>query len=253
MRALLAALALLLAMVAPSRAEQLVTALSNDVVSITSNFTGSRVVIFGTIERDAQTVARSGGYDIAVVLSGPLTDLVVRRKDRTVGLWINRDAEELRRVPSFLAVSATQALPLIAPDTLRARLGLGIDMLPLGRQTTPEQPVRTDFEEAFLRLMQENRLYQQDENGVEFLSAQLFRAPVALPANVPVGRYLATVYLFRGGALLSTTTEELTIGKIGFEQWMTVFAHDHGLWYGLATVLVAVLTGWLGGVIFRRD
>ncbi len=126
-------------------------------------------------------------------------------------------------------------------------------MLPINALAKPTPPVRTDFEEAFLRLMQSGKLYQQDENGVQFLSAGLFRAPVALPANVPVGRYLASVYLFRDGALLSTTSEELTIAKVGFEQVMTDFAHRHGLAYGLATVFIACLTGWLAGVIFRRD
>jgi uncharacterized protein (TIGR02186 family) len=251
----LAAALLLLVLPAATavRAEQLVTALSNDSVSITSNFTGSRVVVFGTIERDAQTVSRASSYEVVVIVAGPLTDVVARRKERTVGLWINRDSERMRRVPSFLAVMSTSPLSEIATDTVRARLGLGIDMLPINATAAPEPPVRTDFEEAFLRLMLDGKLYQQVEDGVEFLSSQLFRAPVALPANVPVGNYTATVFLFRDGALLSTTTEDLTIGKVGFEQWMTDFAHRHGLWYGLATVLVAVLTGWLAGVVFRRD
>jgi uncharacterized protein (TIGR02186 family) len=250
---LLRAVFALLLLALPARAEQLVTALSNDSVSITSNFTGSRVVVFGTIERDAQTVSRSAEYQVVVSLQGPPTDVVARRKDRTVGLWINRDSERMRRVPSFLAVLSTAPLSEIADVRARARLGLGIEMLPINTQAAPEPPVRTDFEEAFLRLMLDGKLYQQVEDGVEFLSSQLFRAPVALPANVPVGTYVATVFLFRDGALLSTTSQELTIGKVGFEQWMTDFAHRHGLWYGLATVLVACLTGWLAGVVFRRD
>lgn len=253
MRRLLLAAALFLGLCAPASPEQLVTALSSETVSITSNFTGSRLVVFGTIERDAQTVSRSARYEVVVIVSGPPTQVVTRRKDRTFGIWINRDSERMRSVPSFLAVLSTAPLAQIAPDSTRARLAVGIDMLPINDQASPTPPTRTHFEEAFLRLMQAGKLYQQDENGVEFLSAALFRAPVALPANVPVGRYMASVYLFRDGALLSTTSEELNIGKVGFEQVMTDFAHRHGLYYGLATVLIACLTGWLAGVIFRRD
>lgn len=252
-RCLAAGLALLLALAAPAGAEQLVTALSNESVSITSNFTGSRVVVFGTVERDAQTVSRPARYEVVVELTGPPTTMVTRRKDRTAGVWINRASERMMQVPSFLAVLSTAPLAAIATDAARARLGLGLDMLPINRPAGPEAPRRTDFEEAFLRLMQEGKLYQQDENGVSFLSAGLFRAPVALPANVPVGRYVATVHLFRDGALLATTSDELTIGKVGFEQVMTDFAHRHGVVYGLATVAVAMLTGWLAGIIFRRD
>jgi len=247
------ALAVPLALAAPAAAEQLVTALTNETVAITSNFTGSKVVVFGTIERDAQTVSRSARYEVVVALSGPPTSVVTRRKERTAGVWINRESERMRGVPSFHAVLSSAPLAEIAPDATRAKLGLGIDMLPINAQTSAEPPRRTDFDEAFLRLMQSGRLYQQQENGVEFLSAALFRAPVALPANVPVGRYLASVYLFRDGALLATTSEELLIGKVGFEQVMTDFAHRHGLVYGLVTVVIACLTGWLAGVIFRRD
>ncbi len=254
---LLAALAVAAAAAAglasPAGAERLVTALSHDNVSISSNFTGTEVVVFGTIERDAQTVARSGAYDVVVTVAGPLRTLVTRRKERTVGIWINADSEVIERLPVFLAVHSTRPLTEIASDILRARLSLGLDMLPINAEPGPEPPVRTDFEEAFLRLMQQERRYVQVEDGVEFLGADLFRATVRLPANVSVGTYTAKVQLFRGGALLSTTEETLDIGKVGFEAHVSEFARDWSLLYGLVTVIIAVVTGWLAGVIFRRD
>lgn len=251
---LAAVLGLLLSPAATAvRAEQLVTALSSDLVSITSNFTGTQVVVFGTIERDAQTISRASAYDVVVTLAGPPTASVVRRKERTFGLWINADSQRLIGVPSFLAIHSTKPLGEIAGDTLRARLGLGLDMMRLRGALGDEPPRRTDFEEAYLRLMVDHRLYQQEASGVEFLSSTLFRAPVRLPANVPVGDYVATVHLFSDGALLASNTADLHIGKVGFEQWMTELAYDEGLLYGLATVLVACFTGWLGGVVFRRD
>lgn len=253
MARLLALLALLLLAAAPARAEQLVTALSHDRVSISSNFTGTEIVVFGTIERDAQTVARVSSYEVVVTVSGPLTNLVARRKERTAGVWINTDSETMYGVPSFLALHSTKPLPEIASETLRARLGLGFDMMPINAEPKPEPPTRTAFEAAFMRLMQEEGRYRYAPDGVEFLSEQLFRASIRLPATVGVGRYTAKVQLFRDGALLSTTEEVLEIDKIGFEQLMTVWARQHGFYYGLATVVIACLTGWLAGVIFRRD
>jgi uncharacterized protein (TIGR02186 family) len=237
----------------PARAEQLVTAISQDRVSISSNFTGSQVVVFGTIERDAQTVARAESYEIVVSLAGPTTTLVTRRKERTFGIWVNTDAEVVSGVPTFLAIRSTRPLSEIASDGARARLGLGLDMLPINAEPTAEPPVRTDFEHAFIRLMQRDGRYSEISDGVEFLSAHLFRAPIDLPATVSVGTYTATVQLFRGGALLSTTAEELVIGKVGFEQYISDYARSHGFFYGLGTVIIACLTGWFAGVVFRRD
>lgn len=255
MPARLAALAglLLAALAVPAGAERLVTALSSDTVAISSNFSGTEVVVFGIIERDAQTVARAEPYEVVVVLKGPLRSLVARRKERVAGLWVNADSQVMKWVPTFMAVMSTAELPAIASDVLRARLGLGADMLPISREPSPEPPLRSDFETAFLRLMHERGHYLEDPAGVGFLSEQLFQAKIAIPETVPVGPYTATIMLFRGGALLATNTEELTVGKVDFEQWISDIAHRHGLLYGLATVLIACLTGWLAGVIFRKD
>jgi uncharacterized protein (TIGR02186 family) len=237
----------------PAAAETLVTALSHERVAISSNFTGTEVVVFGTIERDAQTVPRAGQYDVVVTVAGPITTLVTRRKERTVGIWINADSEKIHKVPSFLSVQASRPVGEILPTPARARLGLGLDMMPINEPATTEPPRRTDFEKAFLRLMQQRNRYVESWDGVEFLGGNLFRSTIRLPADVPVGDYTATVQLFRAGALLATTVVDLHIGKIGFEQHVTDLAHQRGLLYGLATVAMALVTGWLAGVIFRRD
>jgi uncharacterized protein (TIGR02186 family) len=252
--ALASLLGLLLALAAaPVRAETLVTALSADRVDIRSNFTGTQIVVFGTIERDAQTISRAARYDVVVTVSGPPVNVVTRRKERVFGIWINRDAEVMSAVPSFLAVHATRQLDALALPTARARLGLGLDMLPINAAPTADPPVRTDFEDAFLRRMQEEGRYRYAPGGVQFLSERLFRASVVLPATVGVGSYTARVHLFREGVLLSTTEGVFDIRKVGFEQVVSRYARVYGLQYGLAAVVIACLTGWLAGVIFRRD
>lgn len=235
------------------RAETLVTALSTERVSIESNFTGSGLVIFGTVERDQQTVARGAPYEIVVTLAGPLRSMVARRKERVAGIWINRASSELPRVPSFLAIATTAPMADVAGNPVRARQGLGFDMLPTRGLPDTLPPIRTDFDAAFLRLMQKEGLFSLNEGSVEFLSPQLFRAPIALPSNVPIGWYTATVYLFSGGVLLSKTTQDFSILKGGFEQAISNLAHQRPVLYGLATVVVACFTGWLAGVAFRRD
>ena len=71
--------------------------------------------------------------------------------------------------------------------------------------------------------------------------------------NVPVGDYTANVYLFAGSVMVGTAKEKMTVSKSGFEQFMTGVSRNQSLFYGLGCVALALFTGWLAGVIFRRD
>ena len=86
-----------------------------------------------------------------------------------------------------------------------------------------------------------------------FLTPTLFRAAIPLPAEAPIGNYDVDVKLFADGALLTRANSAFEIVKVGFEQFVANAARDHGLLYGLATAMMALLTGWFASVVFRRD
>jgi uncharacterized protein (TIGR02186 family) len=100
-------------------------------VLIASNFTGADVVLFGSVERDAQTVARRGGYDIVVTVSGPRETIVTFRKQRIAGIWVNADQRTFVRVPSYLTVLANRTINE-SPTSTRcaAQTGLCPHLLP---------------------------------------------------------------------------------------------------------------------------
>jgi uncharacterized protein (TIGR02186 family) len=81
----------------------------------------------------------------------------------------------------------------------------------------------------------------------------MFRTNIPLPANIPVGNYSVKSFLFQNGELVSQTEEVLRVGKIGFEQVTFELAREYSLIYGLLAVALAIFTGWLAGVIFRKD
>ena len=89
--------------------------------------------------------------------------------------------------------------------------------------------------------------------AVTFLTPTVFRAAIPLPADAPIGNYAIDVKLFADGAVAASTNSALEVTKAGFEQYVADAARDYGLLYGLATTLMALLTGWLASVIFRRD
>jgi uncharacterized protein (TIGR02186 family) len=226
--------------------ENLVSGISQDVIQITSNYTGSDIVVFGDVEQQL----RAEGRDIVVVVRGPDTTLTVRRRDRVAGVWINHDAASLSGMPSFYYLASSRPLAQVAPAATLARYGIGVaslepDSVHAHHEVEP-------FRQAGLRLMTAEGLYRETPGGVEFLSDTLFRAHVPVPAGVSVGQYDVEVYLVRDGDVISAQSTPLFIDQTGLERRLYNWAHNQPFGYGLAAVFMAMIMGWLSSVIFRR-
>lgn len=255
MRRLLAFLVLCLAIVPSARGEDLTIALSTHDVRIDSDFSGDTITVFGVIERDQATVTRGAPYDVVVLVRGPNQTVVARRKEPLLFVWVNRSSETFTAAPSYYALSSTRPLDEIAPPQLLARLGLGFDNIPLHLETPAQGDVDPDFRDAFIRLRKEAGLYSESVGGVDFIgtSNSVFRTAAWIPSNVPHGLYRVEVLLFSGGAFLARSEVDLNVTKVGFEQFMFEASHNNAVLYGLACVLLALFSGWIAGVIFRRD
>jgi uncharacterized protein (TIGR02186 family) len=240
----------------PAAAERLVVSLSNHRVAITSNFVGENLVLFGTIEPNSGTTALRSSYDLVVTVTGPRQTIRTRRKQRVLGIWVNVDSREFVRVPSYLAVLSNRPVTEIStPETLR-RLQIGLSNFLLPQRIGPDiaDTVRDDpFRVAFVRLESQHGLYRESPTAVTFLTPAVFRAAIPLPAEAPVGNYAIDVKLFAGGEMITRTNSALEVTKTGFEQYVADAAQDHGLLYGIATTLMALFTGWLASIVFRRD
>jgi uncharacterized protein (TIGR02186 family) len=239
----------------PAAAERLVASVTNHHVMITSNYTGVELVLFGSVEDDAAGTARHGPYDIVATVIGPRESLRTRRKQRVLGIWVNTAARTFVDPPSYLAVLANRPLGAITNPDNQRRLQLGIADTPLPELINNDigEVSGDPFRAALVRLMRERGLYSEEPSAVTFLTPTLFRATIALPAQVPTGDYAVNVKLFAGGNLIAHTDTAFEIVKAGFEQFVVNAARDHGLVYGLVTALMALATGWLASVAFRRD
>ena len=246
----------ILSSAAPVRAERLVVSLSNHRVAVTSSFVGEDLVLFGTIEPDAGISLRPGNYDIVVTVAGPAKTYRTRRKARVAGIWVNVDSREFIRVPAYLSILSNRATTDVTNPEVARRLQLGLDNFLLTQRVGSDfaDTVRDDpFRAAFVHLETQSGLYSQRSSGVTFLTSSVFRANIPVPANAPVGNYAIEVKLFANGGLVARTTSAFEIIKAGFEQYVADAAANQGLLYGLATAILALLTGWFASVVFRRD
>jgi uncharacterized protein (TIGR02186 family) len=239
-RTLLIALLLLLGAALPVSAQPLVADLTSHLIGITTNFTGTSVVLFGAIE---------GPGDVVAVVRGPAQDVTVRRKSRVGPIWINTRQATFKGVPGFYAVASSRPIEEAVPGPVRAlhQIGLTELNLPAARERgdTPQ------FRGALLRTEIEAGLFLKTVGKIDFLGDRLFRATLSFPANVPTGTYSVEIFLLRNGEVVSAQTTPLVVSKIGVDAQLYDFADRQALAYGVIAVLIAVMAGWLASLPFR--
>ncbi len=212
-----------------AHAERLIVSVSNHRVTVTSNYSGEELVLFGSVEKDDETPADRTHYDLVVTVSGPRADMVTRRKERKFGIWINTDYRQFLQVPSYLAIFANRPIDAIAPPEVQRRQQLGLNNVLLTQRVGP------------------------DYADVVPIEPTLFRTGIPLPAEVPIGTYDVDIKLFADGTLVTRTETTFEIVKVGFEQFVATTARQNGFAYGLVTAFMALMTGWMASVVFRKD
>ncbi len=236
----------------PAAAQTLATALSAARIEITSNFSGTDLQVFGVVEHDRVDAAgQPAPFDVVVTVTGPSERVAVRRKERVGGVWLNRASVTFADVPAFFALATSGPLAQItgvpAPDL--APFGAG--------RMQPEKPLSADestyWRDALVRERTRAGMWEEAIGGVEQITPRFFRARVALPAHVGAGTYQVTVSLLSAGQRIALDRQSFTIAKTGFEARVADLARLQPLLYGLAVVVMALGTGWIGGFVFRRD
>jgi uncharacterized protein (TIGR02186 family) len=238
---------LLLALALPARAEEVVAALSQNRVSIDTNFDGSEILVFGAIKRE--TPAPEGPLHIIVTITGPSEPVLVRRKSRVLGIWVNTEQVEIDRAPAFYAVATTGPWDEAITDTedLRHRISIGRAIRSVGASVA-DSP---SFTEALIRLRLRSDLYQTDISTVTLTEATLFQTSVALPANLTEGDYTVRLFLTREGRVIDAQETVIFVQKVGLERFIFTLAHDQPLLYGLLSLAIAVGAGWGASAAFR--
>ncbi len=246
---------LLTSLTSSAYAERLVAALSNTSVFITSDYGGASITIFGTVERDAQTVPRVGTYDIVITVRGPRQTLTVREKQRLGFVWLNRDQRKFQEIPAFIGVLTSRPLAEITSEALRNRFKIGLEAIinapDVSGYLEPHEKPR--FREALIRLRKADNHFIEKPSSVTFLTPSLFSSTIAIPATSPPGTYDVEVALFVDNTLLDRHYLNFELIKSGVEQKIGDLSKDYALLYGLAVAFMALFFGWLANILFRRD
>lgn len=241
----------LLALTTPVIAqESIVSGLSQNRVSITADFDGSEILIYGAVKRETP-VPDGTPLEVIVTVEGPSTPVTVRRKSRVVGIWVNNAEVQVESAPSFYAVATTGPLRHILSDTENLRHSITIERVIRAIGITAEAEQSGEFLLALLRVRTNEDRYRVLEGKVELTEDTLFRVDVVLPANLTEGEYKVRLFLLRDKRVIASQERLIGVRKEGLERFIFNLAQEQPLIYGLVSLLMAALAGWGASAAFR--
>ena len=233
----------------PVKAEQIVADLSQSKVGISATFDGSEILIFGAISRSAP-MPNDGPMQVIVTVSGPSEPVMVRRKDKKFGIWVNNESVLIDNAPSFYSISTTDSLKNSLADSADLLLKVSIPraIASVGAQIASGNAPQ--FTKALMRIRTDNGLYNVREGAVEFMSDTLFRTSVDLPSNLTAGEYTARILITRNKAVVDVFETKLDVHKVGIQRWLYNLAHENAVYYGLMSLFIAIAAGWSASAVF---
>lgn len=231
-------------------AEKVVAGLSSDAVSITTNFDGSDILIYGAVKRETP-IPEGEPLEVIVTVEGPAQPLTIWRKERKVGIWVNAERVEIGAAPGFYAVATTGSLDSILKPEWDQRFRISIPLAMRAFAGAIEVSDAVPFTQALIRLREQSGLYRLDQGSVTLTEETLFRANIQLPANLIEGDYKTRIFLLRHGEVVDVYRAPIEVRKVGLERWLYRLAFDWPFLYGLMSLAVAVVAGWGASAGFR--
>ena len=219
---------------------------STSEVKVSSSFIGTDVMVFGTAnDKD----------DIIVVITGPTETAIVRKKGRVSGIWINKEKLEFREIPGFYAIASTRPLSEITETDELKKQKIGIhNVITTASLNSKDENIKTfkSFKDALVRRQQTKGLYLDMPLTIDVVSKRLFKTTFHFPNNMTTGIYTVKVFSFQKKRLVSMVSKTISVEKIGIGADVFKFAKEQSALYGLLAILIAVLSGWIASVIFRK-
>ena len=234
---------------AAAQAERVVAALSRNQVQIDTAFTGSEILIYGAVKRSAPA-PRDSVLGVIVTVTGPEEPVMVRRKERVLGIWANTASVEIDRAPAFYAVAASAPLAQVLDQTEDERFAISAGRALQGVMAT-EGLDPGPFSEALIRIRERAGAFQTVDSRVTLIDDTLFSTEIALPANLVEGAYRIQIFLTRDGEVQTRYRTGIAVNKVGLERFLYRMAHERAFLYGLMSVAIAIAAGWLASSVFR--
>ena len=262
----LAAIALAIFAILPQPATSQSASVTGDLMVVPEHVEIDLSYSGANIEVGAEVPA---GYEAAVRLMTRPERLELKKLGKKAGLlWMGAGTVTFENIPVVYQVLSTAPLVDLAPQALRAQWMLGYESLVPDQ--APGAALRGDLvglkERDGLFALREGALARTQRSfppssplsvGAVKDSAtmveppQRLRGTFRLPASAPAGDYSVDLIGFKDQHAVHLASATLHMEHAGAVRIVRRLALDHGLAYGGAACLIAIVVGLLTGRLFR--
>jgi len=226
-------------------AAPIISGISTNEINIDTKFQGANILLFG---------AKDDAGNIIIAVRGPKKTFLVTKKEKLLGIWHNGERLKFKDSYSFYSLFSTfgdQINNQKVIDDLLSDLEIGKNHLTFKTNETDAEKVN-DFKVQLIDRLEKNQLYSSGANKVDFLDETLFKVAINFPKNITRGIYTVEIYLVNESGLLSFQAIPIYVNQVGMSAKILDFAYQESLLYGLLTIAIALVVGWLANYLFAR-
>jgi hypothetical protein len=196
-----------------------------------------------------------GTPDLLLLCTGETHTVELKEKQQLWGfLWVSAGDISFHNVPSFYALVTSNSNGIALSEWTRAGLGFSAMEAQVVPQAAEERQHRCFSE--LLKLKKHEGVYSIQEKGLEVHPLgdgwQEFSTDVFFPSATGPGTYRFHLMGYDEGKAVELAGGMVSVRLAGTAAFIRSLSLEHGLLYGIFSVLVALCAGLLTGLVFGR-
>lgn len=214
-------------------------------LEIRESFTGAPVTISASIPK---------GTSAVVEIKGEAHDDSLLRKGRRGGLWMSVGEVKVQGAPSLYLLMSTAPDLLSRPDP---ESQWGYEALHKQMKFSGAMPEEGESElfAQFVKLKQSEGLYGVFPGSLKTGAAAgdlvTVEGTLMVPSNVAPGTYTVSLSVLNSGKPIDRQSVKFPVGMKGLPALLASLAHRNAALYGLLAVVIAIVTGFVMGYVFK--
>ncbi|MDX2083377.1 MAG: TIGR02186 family protein [Rickettsiales bacterium] len=224
-----------------TNANPIISGISTNEINIDTNFNGANILLFG---------AKGDSGNIVIAVRGPKKNFIITKKERFLGIWHNGERAKVKDLYSYYSLFSDFSDNTSSAEIL-GLLELGKNNINFNFSGENSDKKKNEFEIQLVEKFEKNKLYSAF-NKIDFLDETLFKVMLHFPKSIARGTYNVEIYLINENNLTSFQSIPIYVNQVGMSARILDFAYQESFLYGIITVALALIVGWLANYLFIR-